>query len=133
MVVIADKVQKAVNYHAVQLVRELGGIEYSVLTDGIDADEKVARKDLSFAIIKGDYIGEIVVLEILHVHVEDIIVGTENDVHVPQLLHLAARHGLQPFAGQHLIFEIKFNIFGEESDHSTIFVQIYNIKRKNWN
>ena len=42
MVVVADKMEDTVNDYPVQLLIELRSVKGSILSDGIDADEKIS-------------------------------------------------------------------------------------------
>ena len=63
MVVITDQMQDAMDNHPIEFIGELGPIERSVLPDGIDADEQVAVQAVAFAVVEGDDVRKIVVLE----------------------------------------------------------------------
>ena len=62
------------NYDPVKLILEFGSILNGILTDRIDADEKIARELLPFTIIKGNYICEVIMLKIFLIYIQYIIV-----------------------------------------------------------
>ena len=111
--------------HAVEFVLELGPIEGGVLPDGIDTDEEVAVQAVAFAVVERDDVREVVVLQVLHVHVQDVVVRTENDRDVAQAADLALGDELEPAVGEPFLLESELRIFGEVRDHSGNFVQIY--------
>ena len=125
MVVVTDQVQDAMDNHAIKFVLELGPIEGGVLPDGIHADEQVAADSVALAIVERDDVGEVIVLQVLHIHVQDVVVRTENDGNVTQAPDLAFGNQFEPAVGKPLLLEGKFRILGEIRDHNRIFVQIY--------
>ena len=79
MVVVTNKMKKSVDNHAVKLLVELGSELDGVLADAVDADEQVAGKLVTLAIVKGDDIGEIVVMKVADVDIKNIIIRTKDD------------------------------------------------------
>ena len=71
--------KKSVDNHAVKLLVELGSELDGVLADAVDADEQVAGKLVTLAIVKGDDIGEIVVMKVADVDIKNIIIRTKDD------------------------------------------------------
>ena len=118
VVVVADQVQQAMNDYPVQLVGEFRPVEGRVLTNRINADEQVAVQAVSFAVVESDDVREVIMLEILHVHIQDVVVRTENNGDIPQAADLALGHQLQPAARQSLFLENEASIFRKISDHT---------------
>ena len=125
MVIVTDQVQDTMDNHTVQLVFEFGPVELRVLPDRIHADEQVAADAIALAIVERDDVGKVIVLQILHVHVQDVVVRTENDGNVTQAPDLAFGNQFEPAVGKPLLLEGKFRVLGEIRDHNRIFVQIY--------
>ena len=125
MVIVTDQVQDPMNNHPVQFIGECGSIMLGIVPDRIDADEKVSAEAVALTVVESDDICEIIMLEIFHVHVQDIIVRTENDGDVSETADFALRDELEPAARQAFLLESKFRIFGEIRDHILKFVQIY--------
>ena len=126
MVIISDQVKQTMNHDAVQFFLELRSIQDGVLADRIDADEEIARKDVPFAVVEGDDVREIVVLEITHVHVKDVVVRTENDGQVSDPPDLAFGDHPEPAVVERLTLECERNILVVIAYHGSKFVQIYN-------
>ena len=61
MIVIADEMEDAMDDYAVKLIVELGSVEDGILTDGINADEKVSGNPVALAIVESDNVREIIV------------------------------------------------------------------------
>jgi hypothetical protein len=111
MVVISYQMEKTMHHDTVQFILELRTIEQGILPDGVDTDEKVAGEFVPLAIVEGDDVREIVVLEITHVNVQDIIVRAEDDGDVPYPFDLAPRYHPQPAVIQSFTFETEITIF----------------------
>jgi hypothetical protein len=56
-------------------------------------------------------------LQILHIHIEDIVVGTEYYIDILQFTNFTAGHELEPAIVQQLVFELEFDILAKVSDH----------------
>ena len=69
-----DKMKKTVNDDPIQFIFEFSSILKSVFTDRIYTYEKITGKFIAFTIIKCDYIGKIVVLQIFLIYIQYIIV-----------------------------------------------------------
>jgi hypothetical protein len=98
-----------------------------VFANGIDADEKVPGEDVLFAIIEGDDVGKIVMLEILHVHIQDIIIRAENDVDGTKAPHFAPGNHLQPAVVLQLLLQIKADILLKVAYHGQNFCKFTSI------
>ena len=110
--------EKTMDYNPVQLVQKLRSVKVRVVPDGINAYEQVAGKSVSFAIIKGDDVGEIVVLEILPVYIKNVIVRTEKYVNISKFTDFALCNELQPLVIKRFTFEFKIDIFRKIPDHN---------------
>jgi hypothetical protein len=60
------------------------------------------------------------VLEVLHVHIQNIIVGTEDNIDIPHSTHLALGDELDPPVIEEFAFEFKVDIFGIITNHNGI-------------
>jgi len=118
--------QETVNYHAIEFILELRPIEDGVLPYGIDADEQVARQDISLTVIKSDDISKVIVLQIAHIDIEDIVVRAKDDGKVSDTANLAFGYHPQPAVIKGLALETENGIFVVIRYHSRNFVQIYN-------
>lgn len=96
MVVIADKMKQSVYDDPVEFLGKVCLIINGVFPYRIDADEKVAGESVSFAVIKGNYVGKIIVLKILFINLKDVVVGAENYIDLPEFFHFQACNGLKP-------------------------------------
>lgn len=99
LVVDAAQVQDAVDNDAVQfafvrLVELLG-----VGAHGVQADEQVACDAVSFAIIEGDDIGVVIVLQVLSIHLQDFFIRAEDVGDFAYLLVVGGRYLFHPFGG----------------------------------
>ena len=75
MIVITDQMKDTMDNDPVQLVLEFSSIFKRIFTDTVDADEKVTRESVPFAIIEGDDVCEIIMLKVLLVYIQDVVVG----------------------------------------------------------
>ena len=74
MIIIPDEVKQSVNYNPVQFLGKLSTIKRRIIPNGINTYKQVSGKNVSLAVIEGNDIGEVIVLKILHIDVQDIIV-----------------------------------------------------------
>ena len=125
MVVITDQVQETMDNDPVQLILELGSIKLRVLPDRVHTDEKVTVQAVALAVVECDDVREVIVLQILHVHVQDVIVRAENDGNITQSTDLTLGDQLEPTAGKPLLLESELRIFVIIGYHNQNFVQIY--------
>ena len=126
VIVITDKMEETMDYYAVKFLVELGPIFDCIIADGVDTDEEVSRKFVAFTIIKGDDVGEIVMLKIAYVDIKDVIVGTKYYVNIADGSDFASSDKLQPTVCSKFILENKLDIFTIVPDHASKFPQIYN-------
>ena len=90
MVIVADEVQQAVHDDAIELIRKLRPVKSGILPHGIYGDEKVSGEAVSLAVIEGDDIGIIIVLQIFYIDIQYIIIGTEYYRNVSETFGLAS-------------------------------------------
>ena len=138
VIVITDKMEKTMDYYTVQLFGKLSSVENGVIADRVDADEKISGKNIPFAIIEGYDVGEVIMLQILHIDIKNIIIGTEDNIHIPYFSDFTFSHKLEPTLGFQFGFKAKISVLAKVSDHfSTVFAYKINCKRrqlqKNWN
>ena len=126
VVIVADEVQDAVHNDAVQFIGKLGSVERSILLYGIDGDEQVSGEPVSLTIVESDDVCEIVMLKVTHVHIEDVVVGTEYYVNVSDGFDFAASDHFQPTVVRLFVLENKLYILAIIPDHDQKFPQIYN-------
>ena len=74
MIIITDEVQDSMDYYPMQLLLEFCPVLDRVFTDGIYTYEKITRQLVTFAVIKGNDVGKIIMLKILLVYVKNVIV-----------------------------------------------------------
>jgi hypothetical protein len=96
MVVISDKVKDSMDYDPVEFIIKSGTVERSIIPDGIYTYEKVAGKDRTLAIVESDDIGIVIVLKIFHIHVQQISIGTEDDIYISYLALFIQSNSLEP-------------------------------------
>lgn len=89
MVVITNQMQEAVDDDAVKFIGKGGSIKGGVFAHGIDRDEKVSAKGIALAIVKGDNVRVIIVLQIFYIDIQYIFIGTKYNGNVAELLALA--------------------------------------------
>ena len=111
MVIITDEMKDTMDNDPVQLVLEFGTIFESIFTDTIDTDEKVTGKSVPFAIVEGDDVSEIVMLEVLLVYIEDVVVRTEDYRYVTNATNFAFSNKSKPSVVQSLPFKNEVGIF----------------------
>ena len=96
MIVISDKMENSVDDHPVKFFFEIGSEFNGVFPNTVHTDEKISGQYLSFTIIEGYDVGEIIMLKILHVDIENVRVGTENDIDLTDAAFLSLGNCLQP-------------------------------------
>ena len=126
MVVITDKMEESVDYHPVEFLIKLGPIFQGILSDRVDTYEKVPGQSVPFTIVESDDVSEIVMLKVTHVHIQDVVVGTEYYVNVSDGFDFAARNHFQPTVVRLFVLENKLYILAIIPDHDQKFPQIYN-------
>lgn len=77
-IVYSTKMQKAVNYNAVKFSRIISAYRLGVTGHGVKRNEHIAAHSAPVSIVKGDYVGEIVVIEKLTVYLDDFVITAEN-------------------------------------------------------
>ena len=125
MVVITDQVQDTMDNDPVQLILELGPVKLRVLPDRIHADEEITVQAVTLAVVERDDVREVIVLQILHIHVQDVVVRAENDGNITQPPDLTLGDQFEPTAGKPLLLESELRIFVIIGYHNQNFVQIY--------
>ena len=129
MVVVTDKMEYTVDHDPIEFVGELCPVEKGILPDTVYADKQISAEDILFAVVEGDDIGEVIVLEILHIDVENIVIRTEDYVNISYLSDLTRRYRSQPLVIKRFVFEFERNVLAIISDHSFQLkkdAQIYN-------
>ena len=96
MVVVTYQVEKSVNHHAIQLLVEVHTIELGIILHAVYADEQISTEDILLAVVESNDVSKLIVLEIFHINVEDIVIRTENDVNVTYLFNLAFGDKFEP-------------------------------------
>jgi len=118
MVIIANKMQNAMNNDPVQFLIKSGIVKNRIFPDGIDAYEEVPRQNVFFAIVKCYYVCEKIMIQISDVYIKDIIVRTEDDIDFAQSSHFTLSHHLEPSIVQSLLLEFKLYIFTKIRNHN---------------
>ena len=109
------------NYDPVKLILEFGSILNGILTDRIDADEKIARELLPFTIIKGNDICEVIMLKILLVDIKNIIVRTEYYGNITNAADFAFSNKTKPTVIQGFALENEICVLEIVRNHAKIF------------
>ena len=131
MIVITDQMKDTMDNDPVQLVLEFSSIFKRIFTDTVDADEKVTRESVPFAIIEGDDVCEIIMLKVLLVYIQDVVVGTEDYRYVTDAADLALGYKSKPSVVQSLSLKNEVGIFKVVRNHVLIFfLQIYEMYKK---
>lgn len=99
LVVDTAEVQDAVYDDTVQLRVVVASEELRIRAHGIEADEEVTAEPVAFAVIEGDDVGVVIVLQILAVHLQNLLVGTENIGDFTGPFPVSGGYGLDPFRG----------------------------------
>jgi hypothetical protein len=126
LVIITDQMEQTMDDHPMKLFVKLGTIFNGILSDRVDADEKISGKNLSLAIVEGDNVCEVVMLEITHVDIEDVIIRTKYYVNIAQGPDFASGNELQPSVIRQFILENELYILAIIPYHGPKFPQIYN-------
>ena len=95
-VVDAAEVEDAVDNGAVELFVIRSGELLGVGPNGVEAYEEVARYLVFGGLVEGDYIGVVVVPEVLAVYLQNFFVRAEDVADVSGLFPVGLRHCLYP-------------------------------------
>ena len=74
VIVVTDKMKKAVDNYTVKLISEISTEIQRILLHAVNADEQIAGKDIINTIIESDDVCVVVVFEVTDVYVKNIIV-----------------------------------------------------------
>ena len=74
--------QDAVYYYAVQFLLVCCAYHLAVAANGVERDEKVAADNILLAVVEGDDVGVVVVLQILAVNLKNLLVVAEDIIKV---------------------------------------------------
>ena len=74
MIVVADKMKKPVDDHAVKLIIKFGSELDGILPHAVNADEKITGKPVALALVEGNDIGEIVMMQVAKIHIKNVII-----------------------------------------------------------
>ena len=96
MVIITYKMKQAMDHHTVKLLVKISTIFNGILTNRVDTYEQVTGKLFSFTVIKGYDVGEIIMAEVPHVYIQDVVIRTEDNVDITYSLYFASGNHLQP-------------------------------------
>ena len=121
MIVITDQMKDTMDNDPVQLVLEFSSIFKRIFTDTVDADEQVTGESITFAIIEGDDVCEIIMLKLLLVYIQDVVVGTEDYRYVTDTADLALGNKSKPSVVQSLSLKNEVGIFKVVRNHVLIF------------
>jgi hypothetical protein len=69
MVIIANKMQKAMDNDSIQLIGKLCTIEGSIFTDRIHTDKKISGKAVALTIVESNDVCIIIVLQIFYIDI----------------------------------------------------------------
>ena len=131
MIIIAYEMKNTMYNHPVQFILEFGSIFKSIFTDTVDAYEKITGKSVTFAIVEGDDVCEIVMLQILLIYIKDIVVRTEDDRYVAYTTDFAFGNQAEPSVVQCLSLKNEVGIFKIVRNHVELFfLQIYEMYKK---
>ena len=111
MIIVTDKMKESVDDYPVQfLIERSGPVNGGIIPDTVYANEKIAGKDVPLAIVESYDVGKVVVLKILHIHIENIIVRAEYYVNIAHFPDLAARNEAEPGRNPPAALENELNI-----------------------
>lgn len=110
MIVISDKMKKAVDDDPVQLILEFGSKLDGIFTDRINTNKKVSGKTVPFTVIESYNIRKIIVLKILLIDVKHVIVRTENNRYIPYSTYFALGRKFQPLVRSTTVAEFKVSV-----------------------
>ena len=122
LVVDAAKVQDAMDDGAMQLLVVRLAELLGVGAHGVEANEEVARDLIAARIVEGDDVGVVVVLQILPVHLQNLLIRAKDVADVARLLAVAARHSLYPLANRRLPDGRERCLFRIECYHITLVI-----------
>ena len=85
-----------VDNDTVQLGIEICLVKCRMVRDSIDTEEEVAGKNIHRAVIKSDDVSIVMMIEGSDVDIENVRVGTENDIDLTDAAFLSLGNCLQP-------------------------------------
>ena len=107
MIVISDKMKKAVDDDPVQLILEFGSKLDGIFTDRINTNKKVSGKTVPLTVIESY---KIIVLKILLIDVKHVIVRTENNRYIPYSTYFALGRKFQPLVRFTTVAEFEVSV-----------------------
>ena len=119
MVIITYMMENTMNAHPVEFIGKLSTVLKGIFTDTVNADEKITGKSVPLAIIKGDYICEVIVLKLLLVDLQYIIIRTENNGYITYSPDFTFSHKPKPTVIQSPGTENKIGILKIIRNHLT--------------
>ena len=79
VVVIAYEMKDAVDNDPVELVLEIHLVLIGIFPDAVNAYEKVAGNLVALGLVKSNDVGKIIVTQIFHIYIQDVIVRAEDN------------------------------------------------------
>ena len=96
MIVITYKMKNTVDNDSVKLGIEICLVKCRIVPDSIDTDEKVTGKNIPLAVIKSNDVSIVMMIEGSDIDIENVRVGTENDIDLTDAAFLSLGNYLQP-------------------------------------
>ena len=118
-VALPAEVQHPVDHYPAHLLQGRRAVLAGVVGNGLDVDEDVARDDpcvFAVAVIERDDVGEVIVPEVLAVHLQQPLRRAENIGDVAQRVALPCGHFVQPSCREALLRESVGAVVGKVSD-----------------
>ena len=103
--------KNTVDNDTVQLGIEICLVKCSIVPDSIDTDKKVAGKNIPLAVIKSDDVSIVMMIEGPDVDIENVRVGTENNIDLTDAAFLSLGDGLDPSVREPPDIEFETGIF----------------------
>ena len=92
--------KNTVDNDSVKLGIEICLVKCRIVPDSIDTDEKVTGKNIPLAVIKSDDVSIVMMIEGPDIDIENVRVGTENNIDLTDAAFLSLGNCLQPSIGE---------------------------------
>ena len=103
--------KNTVDNDSVKLGIEICLVKCRIVPDSIDTDEKVTGKNIPLAVIKSDDVSIVMMIEGPDIDIENVRVGTENDIDLTDAAFLSFGNCLKPSVSEPPDIEFETGIF----------------------
>lgn len=96
LIFVTAEVKQTMNTNTIQLIQKRNRKTNSILRNTVNTDKQITTYNITFRIIERDDVRVIVVVEVLTIHLQQILIGTKNHIDISELLLLQLTHLRKP-------------------------------------